>query len=273
MLSYAMAYYRYPALLRKIESRMSAEELGDRARNMGTKINALSVGWAMPGFYLLGREWFLNLGLIRPQDAADDLVYLMDFWKRFELAYHRNDGHVTNRDFGHRSQPLPDRRVQVFHGDLFDCASGDDLHEAAQAFMAAASQYGFLISCESRISLLNSGPYRLDDGRFALHLQNRLDVLDEVELLVARRGPEVVPYDRLGFPSGFAFVADVGDVHPRVPHLIHRTITETNPLVRIGIMGVPMILAAAVNPPGHQAAWLRIDLYAETRIMGAKISP
>jgi hypothetical protein len=165
MLSYAMAYYRYPALLRKIESRMSAEELGDRARNMGTKINALSIGWAMPGFYLLGREWFLNLGLIRPQDAVEDVVYLMDFWKRFSLAYHRNDGHVTNRDFGHRSQPLPDRRVQVFHGDLFDCAEGDDLHVAAQAFMAAASQYGFLVSCESRISLLNSGPYRLDDGR------------------------------------------------------------------------------------------------------------
>ena len=35
----------------------------------------------------------------------------------------------------------------------------------AQAFMAAASQYGFLISCESRISLHNSGPYKLADDR------------------------------------------------------------------------------------------------------------
>jgi hypothetical protein len=31
--------------------------------------------------------------------------------------------------------------------------------------MAAASQYGFLISCESRISLHNHGPYNLGDGR------------------------------------------------------------------------------------------------------------
>ena len=31
--------------------------------------------------------------------------------------------------------------------------------------MAAASQYGFLISCESRISLHNSGPYKLADDR------------------------------------------------------------------------------------------------------------
>ena len=38
LLSYMMSYYRYPSLLRKIESRMSAEEIGDRARNAGIKI-------------------------------------------------------------------------------------------------------------------------------------------------------------------------------------------------------------------------------------------
>ena len=38
MLSYMMAYFRYPSLLRKIESRMSAEEIGDRARQSGIKI-------------------------------------------------------------------------------------------------------------------------------------------------------------------------------------------------------------------------------------------
>ena len=165
MLSYMMAYFRYPSLLRKIESRLSAEVIGDRARNMGAKIQNPSMGWALPGFYLLGREWLINLGLIRPQDAVEDLVYVMDFWKRFQLSWHRNDGHVTNKEFGHRAQILPERRLQVFHADMFDCAAGDALHEAAQAFMAAASQYGFLISCESRISLHNSGPYKLADDR------------------------------------------------------------------------------------------------------------
>ena len=38
MLSYMMAYFRYPSLLRKIELRMSAEEIGDRARQSGIKI-------------------------------------------------------------------------------------------------------------------------------------------------------------------------------------------------------------------------------------------
>lgn len=165
MLSYMMSYFRYPSLLRKIESRMPAEEIGDRARNMGIKIQNPSMGWALPGFYLLGREWLINLGLIRPQDALEDVVYVMDFWKRFQLSWHRNDGHITNKEYGHRAQILPERRLQVFHSDLYECKAGDELQEAAHAFMAAASQYGFLISCESRISLHNSGPYRLDDNR------------------------------------------------------------------------------------------------------------
>ena len=165
VLSYFMAFYRYPALLRKIESHMRAEEIGDRVRGRGLKCQNPAMGWGLPNFYLLGREYLISLGLIRPQDAVEDVIYVMDFWKRFQLAWHRNDAHLTNREFGHRSQILPERRLQVFHADLYECAEGDPLHTAAQAFMAATSQYGFLVSCESRIALSNQGPYRLDDER------------------------------------------------------------------------------------------------------------
>lgn len=164
MLSYLMAYYRYPSLLRKIEASMSAEELGDRSREMAMKHRAPGVSWGLPNFYMLGREWLINLGVIKPTDAVEDLIYVMDFWKRFQLAYHRNDGHISQAQFGHRAQILSERQAQVFHSDLYDCADGDDLHEAAHAFMASASQYGFLISCESRISLHNHGPYKLNDN-------------------------------------------------------------------------------------------------------------
>ena len=50
LFSYLNCFYRYPALLRKIEAQMSAEEVGDRARNQGTKI----IAWTLPCFYLLG---------------------------------------------------------------------------------------------------------------------------------------------------------------------------------------------------------------------------
>ncbi|MBL8645986.1 MAG: hypothetical protein JNL46_01940 [Sphingosinicella sp.] len=163
MFSYVNAFYRYPSLLRKIEARMPAEEIADRSRNMGIKIQNSHMGWCLPAFYLLGREWLISLGLLRPQDALEDVIYVLDFWKRFQLSWHRNSGHRTNREYGHRAQILPDRRLEIFRDDMFACEPGDDLHAAAHAFMATASQYGFLVSCESRISLTNSGPYRIDD--------------------------------------------------------------------------------------------------------------
>lgn len=177
LLSYLNAFYRYPTLIRKIEAVMPAEAIADRARQMGIKIQNSSMGWGLPCFYLLGREYLLNLGLIRPQDAAEDVVTVMDFWRRFQLSWHRNDGHITNAEFGQRAQILPDRRLEVFAADAFPCTAGDPLHEAAQLFLATVSQYGFLVSCESRISLTNSGPYRIDD-RHQLLIRDFMDLAE-----------------------------------------------------------------------------------------------
>lgn len=164
LLSYLCCYYRYPELLRKIESGMRAEEIGDRARAMGGKFGSVTT-WAMPTFYLLGREVLINFGMLSPSDNAEDIAYVTDFWRRFKLAYQREDGHLNAREFGQRVQPLPERRIQRFHADLLGCKPGDRLHRAAQTFLATVSQYGFLISCESRCTLNNSGPYKLDDDR------------------------------------------------------------------------------------------------------------
>lgn len=159
------AFYRHPSLLRKIESKMKAEDIADRARGLGVKLQSAQLGWLLPAFYLLGREWLLSMGMIRPHDAAQDVVYLLDFWRRFQLAWRRNDGHLTSREFGRRAQILPDRTLEVFAADLHLCEPGDALNEAARNFMATASQYCFVAACECRINLHNSGPYRLDDTR------------------------------------------------------------------------------------------------------------
>ena len=164
LLSYLNCFYRYPELLRKVEARMAAEEIGDRARAMGGKFGNLP-GWGLPVFYLLGREMLINFGLLHPEDCAEDVAYVLDFWRRFKLAQQREDGHLNAREFGQRVQLLPERRLQRFHADLHACRPGDRLHKAAQTFLATVSQYGFLVSCESRVTLNNSGPYRLDDDR------------------------------------------------------------------------------------------------------------
>ena len=164
LLSYLNCFYRYPALLRKVEAEMAAEEIGDRSRAMGGKFGNLP-GWGLPTFYLLGREMLINFGLLHPEDCAEDVTYVLDFWRRFKLAQQREDGHLNAREYGQRVQLLPERRIQRFHADLHACTPGDRLHKAAQTFLATVSQYGFLVSCESRCTLNNSGPYRLADDR------------------------------------------------------------------------------------------------------------
>jgi len=161
LFSYLNCFYRYPVLLKKMEERMAAEEIGDRARNCGVKI----VAWTLPCFYLLGREMLINWGVIKPTDAVEDIVYVMDFWKRFQLSWHRNNGNLTNRMSNHRAQIFPEQRLQVFHADAYECRHGDPLHTAAQNFMATVAQYGFMVSCESRLTIHNHGPYKISDRR------------------------------------------------------------------------------------------------------------
>src|SRR5712672_2558366 len=86
---------------------MKAEDIADRSRAMGVKLQASQMTWCLPAFYLLGRELLLSYGLLRPQDAVEDIVYVMDFWKRFQLSWQRNNGHLSNAQAGHRAQILP----------------------------------------------------------------------------------------------------------------------------------------------------------------------
>jgi hypothetical protein len=133
--------------------------------------------------------------MIRPQDAVEDVVYVMEFWRRYSLAWHRNEGHITNKEAGHRSQILPERRIQVFHSDLHPCQDGDALHKAAVRFMAAVSGYAFLVACESRISTSNHGPYNLGDNRELL-VREFFD-LAEGDLPWLDGIAKDVPYNRL----------------------------------------------------------------------------
>ncbi len=164
LLSYINAFYRWPTLLRKIEKHMPAERIADRVRNVSAKIETIGSAWCLPNFYLLGREHMINLGMIRPQDGIEDVAYVLDFWKRYSLSWRRNEGHITAREAGHRSQIYPERKLQVFHADMYDCEAGDALHTAAGKFMAATAQYGFLVSCESRVSMTAHGPYKISDN-------------------------------------------------------------------------------------------------------------
>jgi hypothetical protein len=162
-LSYLNAWYRWPELLRKIESRMPAEDLGDRARSDGSYASIITLG-LIPQFYLGGRQILLDMGMLKPTDALDDIVYVLDFAERINLAYHRAHAHAMPSDAGQRAQILTERWTQVFEADALGVTPGDRLHTAFGRFMATASAYGFLSHCECRLSFNNHGPYRTKSG-------------------------------------------------------------------------------------------------------------
>ena len=199
LLGYFNAFYRYPALLRKIETHMRAEDIADRVRSSNSKCQSAVVNWCLTNFYLLGREMLINMGVIRPHDAAEDVFYVMDFWRRYNLAYRREDGHITCKEAGHRSQLLPERRIQVFHADMYPCVQGDVLHGAADKFMAALAQYAVLVGCESRVCINSHGPYNLGAGREML-VRDFYD-LAEGDMPWLDGLAQEVPYARLTIPT------------------------------------------------------------------------
>ena len=158
-LSYFQAYYRFPELLRKIEASMPAEEIGDRMREIDSKGDIISHS-CVPEFYLAGRQLLIDLGMLKPTDGLDDLVFVEDFAERLNLAYHRNHAHVLPSDANLRAQLIPERRAQVFEADAIGITPGDRLSASLKRFMATANQYALLSHCESRLGIFNHGPYR-----------------------------------------------------------------------------------------------------------------
>src|SRR3989440_12967150 len=112
-LSYLQAWYRWPELLRKIDAAMPAEEFGDRARNVGSYFNTITMG-LIPQFYLGGRQMLLDMGMLRPTDALDDVMFVLDFGRRVNMAYHRSHAHVYPSDANQRAQVHTERQAQAF---------------------------------------------------------------------------------------------------------------------------------------------------------------
>jgi hypothetical protein len=166
-LSYINAWYRWPELLRKIDEAMPAEEIGDRARQVGSYVNTISMG-LIPQFYLGGRQILLDMGMLKPTDALDDVMFVLDFGRRLNLAYHRAHAHVIPSDANQRDQVHTARQTTAFEEAAIGVTPGDKLHTAFGRFMAEMSAYGFLSHCECRLSFCNHGPYKTKGGHEVL---------------------------------------------------------------------------------------------------------
>jgi hypothetical protein len=173
-LSYYNAWYRYPELVRKIDAAMRAEEIADRARQVGSYVNTITMDVATQ-FYLGGRQWLLDMGILKPTDAVEDLIDVLDFTRRLNLAYHRSEAHILPSDGSYKDQIHTARQTEFFENGALGVTPGDKLHTAFTRFMAAVSAYGFLSHCECRLSFCNHGPYKTKDGNEML-VRDALDL-------------------------------------------------------------------------------------------------
>lgn len=192
MMSMIEGYWRYPDQLRRSMEVLSPEDVGHRARNVTTTFSRLT-SWGMLNYYLNGRSNLIRLGLIGPADNLEDLWLVTDWYRRFAKAYNRASGNVSALDAGDISPTLEERTLQVFEADAFACDA--ELSAAAARFNAIATQYNFLVHCESRSGLHTSGPYRLD-GRRLMHVRDFFN-LSESTLPWMDEVSAAVPYNNL----------------------------------------------------------------------------
>jgi hypothetical protein len=159
-MSFFDSYYRYPDLIRLANQHITPEKAGARAREATTKLTS----WCTYNFYLYGRLFLLNMGLIKPEDNLEDLWLMTDWYKRFQLGYHRQNPHITIKDASDQAPELPERTLQVLEADAFAVTPGSDLESAVRRFFPTLTQYTFLAHCECRIGIHASGPYRIGEN-------------------------------------------------------------------------------------------------------------
>src|SRR5689334_12926062 len=155
---------------------MPAEEIGDRARNVGSYVSTITMG-LIPNFYLGGRQILIDMGMLKPTDALDDVMFVLDFGRRLNLSYHRSHAHMIPSDAGWRDQVHTARQTAAFEEAAIGVTPGDRLHTAFNKFMAAMSAYGFLSHCECRLSFSNHGPYKTRSGHEML-VRDALDLAE-----------------------------------------------------------------------------------------------
>jgi hypothetical protein len=175
-LSYLQAWYRWPELLRRADAVMPAEEIGDRARQVGSYVNTITIG-LIPQFYSGARQILIDMGMLKPTDALDDVMFIYDFGQRLNMAYHRSSAHIIPSDAGYRNQVHTARQTKAFEDAALGVTPGDELHTAFNRFMASLSAYGFLSHCECRLSFNNHGPYKLTNGNEML-VRDALDLAE-----------------------------------------------------------------------------------------------
>lgn len=167
MLSGVECYRRHPEMIPVITSAMPAADIGRAGRIPGTQINPVNL-WSIVNVFNVGRQVLAGMGRIPADHDPERTAVMLDFWKEVATTYWHNgtlsahESKFVVRPYG--SEVMAD----VFDGLVDVGKAGDEVTGQFRRLNAALVSYLFLLYCDTRAGIADSGPYELDDGRVVL---------------------------------------------------------------------------------------------------------
>jgi hypothetical protein len=159
-----LLYQEAPDLIRRLNERISPEELGARMKVPGSRPYALN-HWVVMGGFVEGRQQYLidngvGSDAVIDDPRSDDLITVADWYDRVGRAY-REDGNPFPRP--------PYLTQEILTPDAVAAAMANavkpdtELMEAVKRTGASLALHNFLLHGEQRDGIFGHGPYT-DDG-------------------------------------------------------------------------------------------------------------
>jgi hypothetical protein len=152
--------------LREVSEYATPEELGSRMRTVGSRPYLLQPFIIICSYLAARQQRMLDLGLHPgdpfPEERPEDLVFVVDFWARMQMANRSDDAILP----GERGGALPILEQQ----DIADAeqraqSAGPEHHPAIRRMAATLELYEFILHGEQRDGIFGHGPYPLDGDR------------------------------------------------------------------------------------------------------------
>ncbi|MFM8971219.1 MAG: hypothetical protein ACKOOG_00965 [Actinomycetota bacterium] len=152
------AYRRYPDMIRAITAAADPADLGRAGHSLLGSVDPVHL-WAVPNFPLVGRKVLAAGGMLDPDDDAERLSVIFDFWSRAAAAYRFDDGTHQAADADGTATPYRALVTEIAEA----CAP-----IPATRLNALLTSWLFLLWFDTRSGYQDTGPYPLPDGRVLL---------------------------------------------------------------------------------------------------------
>ena len=150
-----------PDAIRRILKRTTPQEIAQRGKRLGSPVSPLTI-WSLGYHYLVGREILIDFGQLAPQAQADEIAFVLDFWRQLAFA-HRGDGRLDSSDAGATNDFLPPAIIQQLYESLIPVDSV--IRPRLSQFLLAAQEYLDHLGAGARVGKADSGPYPLNVDR------------------------------------------------------------------------------------------------------------